>query len=333
MKLLIYNPEHDICLARDDGETAVPKAARHVRERYDHVPAYWADDGDMVVVGDTKSAAARLAADGRAHADVNFITLHDVTRLSETELPDEIVPWGWDKSVVRTLLKACPLLARLMPDAAQLAEIRRLSSRVFAAEEVLPRLRDSIGGTTGAMSVFTGTAEELAAMAATRRHAVLKSPWSSSGRGVRFVENTLTDNDFGWAANVLREQGAILVEPRYDKLLDFAMEFFVEKNYTVTYLGLSIFDTDGATYRRNIIAAEAEKTGIVGRYIPSATIAEARERLKEIASELFRNRYHGPFGVDMMAVNTAAGIALHPCVELNLRYTMGHAALLRDGQR
>ena len=47
--------------------------------------------------------------------------------------------------------------------------------------------------------------------------------------------------------------------------------------------------------------------------------------------------YTGPFGVDMMVVAGEKGFLLHPCVEINLRRTMGHAALaltpVEDGLR
>jgi len=38
--------------------------------------------------------------------------------------------------------------------------------------------------------------------------------------------------------------------------------------------------------------------------------------------------YRGPFGLDMMVVKGDGGFLLHPCVEINLRRTMGHVALL-----
>ena len=43
----------------------------------------------------------------------------------------------------------------------------------------------------------------------------------------------------------------------------------------------------------------------------------------------FKGEYVGNFGVDMMVVTTddATTFKLHPCVELNLRTTMGHVAL------
>jgi hypothetical protein len=48
-----------------------------------------------------------------------------------------------------------------------------------------------------------------------------------------------------------------------------------------------------------------------------------------LASAEFRQFYKGPFGVDMMVVarEECNGFMLHPCVEINLRRTMGHVAL------
>ena len=39
------------------------------------------------------------------------------------------------------------------------------------------------------------------------------------------------------------------------------------------------------------------------------------------------NSYRGPLGVDMMVVSVDNKLMVHPCVELNLRRTMGHVAL------
>jgi hypothetical protein len=45
--------------------------------------------------------------------------------------------------------------------------------------------------------------------------------------------------------------------------------------------------------------------------------------------QLLKHKYQGPFGVDMMIVGKEDkdGFLLHPCVEINLRRTMGHVAL------
>lgn len=349
MKLFIYNPEHDISLARNTADTLIPRPARRARSLFDHVPAYLAGDGDIVVVEDVKNAERRLKADGREHARVKLLTLDDVSRLSEECLPDAVVPWGWDKSIVKILTNANPLLVRLMPSDDRLNDIRRMSSRVFTARELLPRLMYGHPERVGRMYVYDGEAESLARKAEEGKRFVIKAPWSNAGRGVMFVRSALTDNDLRRVGNILREQGSVIVEPLYDKLLDFAMEFEVNENGETEYRGLSLFETRNGRYVRNIIASETEKRRIIERYIPADAIDEAANDIIKITSELltspppgcdelrkqafirparaFRNRYTGPFGTDMMVVKCGGANALHPCVELNLRYTMGHVAL------
>lgn len=50
------------------------------------------------------------------------------------------------------------------------------------------------------------------------RAAMLKAPWSSSGRGVRRATLAeMTPQMCGWAAHVVAEQGCVMVEPYYNK--------------------------------------------------------------------------------------------------------------------
>ena len=57
---------------------------------------------------------------------------------------------------------------------------------------------------------------------------VLKAPWSGSGRGIMYVSSKeWNDSAEGWVSRVLRVQGEIMVEPLYNKVCDFAMEFYL----------------------------------------------------------------------------------------------------------
>lgn len=355
MKLHIYNPEHDICLA--DGNSAGTSraslpACQAVRAAYGHLPAYWADDGDKIVVDDPATAAERCERERRRHADVEFITLDDVRKFDEDSLPTEILPWGWDRQLVSTLIAVNPLLSPLLPDMEQLQTIRRLSSRTFTALNLLPRIislylnRAPNAGSEVRLTPAENTASvscigEMVALThaddvcremSRLGRAVLKSPWSCSGRGVRMIDRPLTPNDRGWINNILRRQGAVMLEPLYDSLLDFGMEFFVGKDFTVRYLGMSVFDTRRGAYLGNVIDSEANKLQTVCQYLPESLLVDVRESIVRISTQLFHGHYHGPFGIDMMVVKTHRGICLHPCVELNLRRTMGHAALAMFGR-
>ena len=50
-------------------------------------------------------------------------------------------------------------------------------------------------------------------------------------------------------------------------------------------------------------------------------------------TKIIAGKYSGPFGVDMMIISNPSGDSsqkqfyVNPCVEINLRRTMGHAAL------
>ena len=77
---------------------------------------------------------------------------------------------------------------------------------------------------------------------------VLKAPWSSSGRGMRYVDHDYTSHVEGWCKNLIHRQGGIMIEPQYEKVLDFGMEFEASAQGDIQYLGLSLFSTEHGAY-------------------------------------------------------------------------------------
>ena len=74
-----------------------------------------------------------------------------------------------------------------MPSDDTLAAIREMSSRRFAAEHLLPLLREAGEEKTVGEARYCTTMEVVKQAMAQNGKSVLKSPWSSSGRGVRYV--------------------------------------------------------------------------------------------------------------------------------------------------
>ena len=68
----------------------------------------------------------------------------------------------------------------------------------------------------------------------------------------------------------------------------------------------------------------AKRKKILSRYTSLECLDSIRETVVSVMSKQLKGNYSGPFGIDMMIVN---GGLVHPCVELNLRQTMGHVAL------
>lgn len=227
------------------------------------------------------------------------------------EMIDSLEVWGWDARIAHQLRKrGCP--AHLLPSEEQLARIRQLSSRQTVVR-ILPHLPGNF------QNWWINNIEQVKELSG---ELIFKSPWSCSGRGV-FPYNEQRIH------KVIREQGGIEVEPLYNRVADFAMEFRCHADRT-EYLGLSAMLNDGF-HGGNLVLPEEELLQLMLQYVDLDTVNNVREELIKQINIHIAPHYEGPLGVDQMIVrqpiNSPTPFALHPCVELNLRYTMGHVAL------
>lgn len=312
MKLHVFNPGHDLALAFGGACFTAPHAARQLAADLSFLPALMAEDGDVVLVDDVDNANHQLRHLKGTMPVVHFVTLQDLSSMSTVvNSPfDALCPWGWDVALVHRLTKAVPSLSPLMLTAGQLATIRQMSNRRWAATHL---------GNSGICCTTVEAAET--AMKKMEGRFVLKSPWSSSGRGVRYRA------DRRWMENVIRQQGGVMVEPLYNKVMDFAMEFRSDGRGRVSYEGLSLFETVSGAYKGNLLASEKEKTSVLKRYVSEEQLCQARKQIIARATCQLAIAYEGPFGIDMMVHEVDGEMLLADCVELNLRCTMGHVAL------
>lgn len=330
IRIHVFNPEHDIALAANQKRFTAPHAGRQMRADLGFIPALWANDSDFVIVDDVEAALEAVRHIRKNAHKVEFITLSDLKKL---ELSDNvhvhIMPWGWDCTIKEQLLRADSRLEAFMPDDASIDIMRQLSNRRFASEHLLPILHDTNCKVVGESSYCETEADVLAVMLRYGT-SVLKSPWSSSGRGVRYVPAKQPDDHvLGWVRNILRQQGGIMVEPLYPKVYDFGMEFYATAEGVIEYRGLSLFATRGGAYTGSICATESDKREMLSHYVDLKLLDRICGQIKKILANQFKDKYVGPFGIDMMSIAKEGedGFWLHPCVELNLRRTMGHVAL------
>ena len=311
--LHIFNPEHDIALASNLANFTAPHAGRQLRADLGFLPVLWAKEGDVVLVDNVEHAQKASRRVARRAGKVQFASV-------PPQEIDGIQVWGWDKALKAQLKrKGCD--ESLLPSDAQLEHIRQLSHRRTSAR-LLPLLQ--MEGTVGESYECTKP-EEVEMLLQKYGQIVLKAPWSSSGRGVRFCENEKgAMRNEKWLQNVIVRQGSIMVEPYYNKIKDFGMEFSADGQGHIRYEGLSLFHTVNGAYVGNILATERTKQEMLSRYIPVDFVSCIQEK---IISYLDLGDYVGPFGIDMMIVKSPDGFLLHPCVEINLRRTMGHVAL------
>ena len=230
--------------------------------------------------------------------------------------------WGWDSTLV-SKLKQCGFCN--LPSPAQLEKIRTLSSRETAIR-VLRELRTELGGEWPVCgeSTLCSSAEELQTLDG---RFVLKELWSGSGRGLRFVDGAITEPQLNWARRCIKRQGGVAVEPYYNKFRDFALEFVVTES-AVEYCGLSVFrNATNNAYAGNLLMPQERLWTMMESCLPHAFFTRLVEVLLSCLRKIFLGNYLGPLGVDMMVVNHCSGLAVHPCVEINVRRTMGMLSL------
>lgn len=317
MVVHIYNPSHDEALAINKAHYCPSSAARRTAAMYWDVAKYWAAPDDCIL---------RLPDDG----SLRGVNVPDWSAVAAIE------PWGWDRHIVG-VLRRLGAPDRLLPTEEQLDVIRELSSRRTAvcvvealnSYNIVEESEFPILQVTNRWC--TSEAEVLAAVADYGGDAMLKQPWSCSGRGVwRSTSAQLVEGASSLlrVRKTLREQGAVEVEPVYDCIADFAMEFHANGEGQVVFEGLSLFTThDGGGYAGNLVAPQAELAAMLaakaGSQLPLQLLAD---RLCSALAEVLSSSYTGPLGVDMML--TPHGI--HPCIEVNLRNTMGRVAIFQQ---
>ena len=322
MKLHIFNPEHDLALAANQSNYTAPHAGRQLRNDLSFIPALWADKGDFVLVDDIDSAYDKVRHLGaELVGKVEFITKLQLEKVFQGSfLIDSVHPWGWDKAIVSELKRmGCPEI--MLPTDETLEGLRCVSGRKWAASHLQKNVR------------WADNSMMLSEYVKEMGRIVVKAPWSCSGRGVRYFSQEAWEDAhernamLKWADHVISKQGCVTVEPYYNKVKDFGMEFEMIDG-VVEYRGLSLFQTVKNAYTGNLLVSEEEKLDVLKKYTSVDALNEARQMVIDTMQPILKDLYHGPFGVDMMICsNEKQELFVNSCIELNLRRTMGHVAL------
>lgn len=260
-------------------------------------------------------------------------------------------PWGWDWDTRKMIHQQYSIKMTELPSDEDLQHIRQLSSRettLLLADALSKKIPDSIEH----YPILLTSEEELFNYIRFQTNRgqrfVLKTPWSSSGRGLICSHNLGRDGVLHPAATELllrqgvttiKKMGGIMAEDWIDvKINDFAMLFYCS-NHDVHFVGYSLFDNDeragGTTYREGYLLSNEEIEQRISKG-EDKIVAELRQIastyciiLKELLQPFFGKPWEvGYLGIDMMTYSRKDNdgkeqLKIHPIVEINLRCTMG----------
>lgn len=329
MSVLLFNPCNDIALIRDTPVFTPPAGAQAFARAGASLPLWLAGDDDFVLNPWHDSAWYDAVA-----------PLYGLRAGSGARIPAGSTvarPWGWSRNTVRALTDA-GMPSQSLPGEDTLARHRGLSHR-RTARRINAAIADSIDMPMPPQAVEARTpADAQAAIIAFGGRAIVKAPYSSSGRGI--LDTTMVSpRQISMAiTGIIRRQGSVTVESRLDRVCDFAM-LFESCDGSVRPAGYSLFDTSSGAYTGNILAPDNVIRDHIGAFVGPARLHAVEETLPAILTGIIGDAYDGPLGVDMLVYRTDGGMRLAPCIELNLRMTMGvyahrwRSRFMRDGSR
>lgn len=317
-----FNPWNDLALAFGGANYTPPKVGQELARNMAWLPMLWAQEGEVVAFeGEMPDWVAKLPLKGRQWD-------------GSWEGIDRIEPWGWSLAAWKQLRRMGAPEA-ILPTDEQLYNWRQLSHR--RTTEPFLRLIYKWGSTEEWFQnrpLPLLPREERFFPFYTPAPKVVKAPWSTAGRGI------LDSTTMSWeelqrkAEGIINRQGSVMIEARLDKVLDFA-QLYRSTDAGVEYMGPSLFVTENGVYRGGKIAPVEELEAEIASYVTPRELEWVKEAARK-ALEAIRADYRGIIGVDMMVHRWEDGMrAIHPCVEINWRTTMGVPALAlsRMGQR
>ncbi|MCF2737558.1 hypothetical protein [Bacteroides caecigallinarum] len=314
-QLYIFNPWHDMALANFTPYFKVSSEILRMSGDLCFLPVWYAPSDAYIRIYDTDTAETFIS-------QVSEFIRFEKSIFVENGFACDIVPWGWSPSLVHMLVKDGGD-SSFLPNHETLVKIRFLSGRQRCVD-VLSEL--SVVESTCGKAFCCYSMEDVKNYLQIYGKLILKSPWSGSGRGLcRVSPDVWSKNIEGWISRILRTQGCVMAEPIYNKVCDFAMEFYSSPEGSVSFAGYSLFETDAfGNYKQNLLLSDDEiETRLLSYNISFDTLREVRRRLIDIFNNMIAGAYTGYFGVDMMLCFQDEEMLLHPCVEINMRMNMG----------
>jgi len=314
----LFNPWHDLALANFAANYTPPASALQMTEELALLPV-WYGEGDAVIAEgketrsflDTINEVLPVSAELISFAEIAF------------HPREKIIPWGWNPALCKKLLSLGASKEQI-PTMEELQRLRDYSDRQHAVR-LLRELSAQESSFCGESHYFTRVEELLDFLQSTPGNKVLKMPLSGSGKGLIWILENITDKQTDWCRRVIREQGGVVAEPVLQRVVDLAMEFYMDEGIT-RFAGYSMFrSAKSGAYMGNELLSDSRIEENLSAYVSIELLHRLRETLLGKLSLYFPS-YNGYAGVDMMICKTEEGYAVQPCVEINMRMNMGVVA-------
>lgn len=326
-----FNPGHETAILLGKQNYTPPTNVRKMQKDLALLPVWYAEEDDLVYLEEKPSTRFFSHLPDELQPAPTPATKAMLAQNAHILPQMEAAPWGISPHSLHLFerLRESTKLRLSIPEWKE--DYFRLTGRQTAAEclekirTILPDIPIPI-----APRFCTKIREIEKYMILCNAPFILKTPYSSSGRGLLWEDKRKLDTKTrNWIEGAFNKQGTVSIECGLDKIQDFAMEFYSDGQGEVRYEGLSVFNTEErGSYTGNVLEEQGTMLQRVTRLTGEETYTRIQEAVRSVLRETYGSIYTGYLGVDMLVYKQRDGsFAIHPCVEINMRYTMGMVAL------
>ncbi len=328
-RLFYFNPTCEMAIVNGRTSYMPPQNLRRFEEDLECISLWLAGTNDFILL------RSKLSDNYQEYLEDLHIK-HPCFILSREDIGEQLIselhPWGWSPAVHKKLKE---FLANMEsgwldhPMSSWKKSHSFLLSRLSGLKIIDEIFNNSFEGYDKILipqkPVVLKSLEEIQDLnSLISPPSLLKTPWSASGRGLFKIRDEKEETETNqWLIAKLRQQKFLLAEPFLNKILDISFHFIIDKD-GYHFLGTTIFKTDNKGRFTGCYTHYPEIMQLDTSLIETA-ILQARQLLLNALENLkLKDVYYGPVGIDgLFFIHSDGEIYLHPCIEVNLRYTMG----------
>ncbi|MCW3807717.1 hypothetical protein [Plebeiibacterium marinum] len=326
--LYIFNPTGELALANGTNSYMPPKNLRSFEKDLAFLPSYFASTGDAVLMENTPDEDFLNFWQQLGLPKIKYAPINSLLKTSNIEA---IKPWSWNQVIhqkYKSVKEICSREFKTSPNYIWNQEHKMFFSR-NSANTIQKYIHNHynnhacISIKNPAINLYS--LKEFEQWINSNPIAIIKMPWSSSGRGIHVInpQNNLAIN-YPWIQGALNQQGFITAEPLLDKVFDFSFQMEIKRNGQIDFNGVSFFNNDAKGHfiggNINWPHKESEISCFLNRALLNETASILTESIKTINPHQY---YEGPIGIDAIVYKDGDTTKIHPCVDINWRYNMG----------
>ncbi|WP_203583456.1 hypothetical protein [Paludibacter sp. 221] len=321
-----FNPGHETAVSNGSIYYMPPANVARMQKDLSFLPAWYAQTGDYVLIDNSVNSAACLQYLKETFPGLpQAITTESLNHLSG----QEVTLWGISPQAIHffTELKDKHSLDVEIPSWKN--DYVYLNSRE-AAKDCLEKVIEEIPEISkNLIPCFCKSLHEVEDAVNISYPALIKAPYSSSGRGLLWLSAPVINNkEKEIVHGFLKKQEQVSVERALHKVSDFSMQFLCDGKGSISFEGYSFFETSSkGAYSGNYLYSQDKIIDLISTKISPALLEKVKSSLINILKEKYAHLYKGIMGVDMMIYEENGEYMLHPCVEINMRHNMGYLAL------